>query len=153
MSAKALFKEMGEHKAKIAGPHFLLSAENPKFPDKNQLKMDHPTVLNHLKNAGYDAHEVQGHYGAPEKSIIVYGVNSQHADKLHGLASRLGQDSSIYSTGQKHEMLFHHGEMAGKKLHGIGTNWHGEKPQDFYTSLPGGAHHFTHNFDFAAGAK
>ena len=153
MGAKALFKTMNEHKEKISKPHFLFSAENPKFPEKNELKMDHHTVLSHLQGAGYDAHEVNGHYGAPEKSIVVYGATPDHAEKLHGLASKLGQDSSIYSTGDQHEMRFHHGDMAGKKIKGAGTVWHKEKPADFFTQLPGGTHQFTHNFDFEAGAK
>lgn len=148
MSAKALFKSIQEHKTKIAGPHFLMSAENPKFPDKNALGLDHSAVLGHLKGAGYDAHEVNGHYGAPEKSIVVYGVNSEQAEGLHGLASKLGQDSSIYSNGANHEMRFHHGDMAGKKILGAGTQHHQTKPADFFTTLPGGANHFTHNFDF-----
>lgn len=141
-------KAINEHKANISKPHMIFSAENPKYPQHNQLKMDHPTVLNHLKGAGYSAHEVQGHYGAPERSIIVYGISPQHADHLHNLAAKLGQDSSIYSTGQKHEMHFHHGEDKGKKILGTGTVLHQQKPKDFYTSLPGGTHHFTHNFDF-----
>lgn len=148
MSAKALFKTIQEHKAKLAGPHFLMSAENPKFPEKNVLKLDHESVLSHLKGAGYDAHEVNGHYGAPERSIVIYGVTPEHAQKLHGLAANLGQDSSIYSTGQNHEMRFHHGEMAGKKILGSGTQHHQNKPADFFTTLPGGANHFTHQFDF-----
>ncbi len=148
MAAKAMFKSMQEHKAKVAGPHFLMSAENPKFPEKNVLGMDHATTLSHLQGAGYDAHEVNGHYGAPEKSIIVYGVNHDQANQLHGLAAKLGQDSSIYSDGTNHTMQFHHGEMAGKKILGQGTVHHTQKPADFFTTLPGGANHFTHNFDF-----
>lgn len=149
MSAgKALFKSIKEHRSKIDGPHFLLSAQNPKYPEHNQLGLDHDAVLGHLQGAGYDAHAVEGHYGAPEKSIIVYGVTPDHAEKLHGLAARMGQDSSIYSTGQNHEMRFHHGADAGKKITGQGTQWHKEKPADFFTSVPGGTHHFTHNFNF-----
>lgn len=146
--AKSMMKAAMDHKAKVSGPHFLLSAENPKYPHKDTLKMGHEKVLHHLRGAGYDAHEVQGHYGAPEKSIIIYGVDKDHADKLHGLAARMGQDSSIHSTGEEHEMRFHHGDDAGKKVTGKGTNWHAKKPGDFFTSLPGGQHHFTHNFDF-----
>lgn len=153
MSAKAQHHLIQEHKTKISGPHFLMSAENPKFPDKNVLGMDHKTVLSHLQGAGYDAHEVDGHYGSPEKSIVIYGVTPEHADKLHGLAARLGQDSSIYSTGQKHQMKFHHGEMAGKTIQGIGTTHHSQRPSDFFTTLPGGTHHFTHSFDFSEGDK
>lgn len=149
MSAKALFKEMEEHKVKIQGPHFLMSSENPKFPEKNELGIDHQTVLSHLQGAGYDAHEVTHHAGKMEKSIVVYGVDSGQSEKLHSLAAKLGQDSSISSDGENHEMRFHHGEMAGKKVAGKGTKHHTEKPSDFFTTLPGGAHHFTHSFDFS----
>lgn len=136
------------HKEKIEGPHFLFSAENPRHPEKNQLGLDHEQTLHHLKGAGYDAHEVKGSYGSPERSIVVYNVKPEHATQLHSLASKLGQDSSIYSTGKAHEMLYHHGEQKGKKVKGEGTTWHDQKPKDFYTSLPGEQHHFTHNFNF-----
>jgi hypothetical protein len=142
-----------DHKQKISEPHFLMSAENPKHPEKNELKMDHPTVLAHLKGAGYDAHETQGSYdGKKEKSIAVYGVKPEHAEHLHGLAARLGQDSSIFSTGKKHEMRIHHGPEAGKKILGEGTTWHNQAPKDNFTTLPGGSHHFTHNFNQAGSA-
>lgn len=145
---KGIMKSIEDHRQKIQGPHFLFSAENPKFPKNNKLGLGHKEVLSHLQGAGYDAHSVSGHYGAPEKSIIVYGVSPKHAEKLHGMASNLGQDSSIYSTGKEHEMRFHHGADKGKKVTGEGTNWHKEKPKDFFTTLPGGLHHFTHNFNF-----
>lgn len=151
MSAKALFQEIKEHKEKVQGPHFIFSAQNPKFPEKNELNLDHDSVLKHLKGAGYDAHGVQGHYGSPEQSIIIYGVSPDHAKQLHGLAAKLGQDSSIYSTGKDHEMVFHHGDMAGQVVTGSGTVHHDKKPDDSFTTLPGGAHHFTHNFNFNKG--
>ena len=129
------------------GNHFLFSAENPMHPHKNELKMDHKQTLAHLKSKGYNANEVKGHYGAPETSIMVHGVNPKQAGELHGIASKLGQDSSIYSQNGKHEMLYHHGENAGKKVTGEGTAFHSEKPKDMYTTLPNGKH-FTHNFNF-----
>jgi len=129
------------------GNHFLFSAENPMHPQKNELKMDHKQTLSHLKSKGYNAHEVKGHYGAPETSIMVHGVNPKQAEDLHGIASKLGQDSSIYSNGGKHEMRYHHGENAGKKVHGEGTVWHKDKPKDMYTTMPNGKT-FTHNFKF-----
>lgn len=129
------------------GSHFLFSAENPMHPHKNDLKMDHKQTLEHLKGKGFNAHEVKGHYGSPETSIMVHGVNPNQANDLHGLASQLGQDSSIYSQGGKHEMKFHHGENAGKTVSGEGTTWHNEKPKDMYTTMPNGKH-FTHKFNF-----
>jgi len=148
MSAKALYKNINEHKDKLSKPHFLFSAEAPKFPEKNTVGLNHDDIVNHLKGAGYDAVGVEGHYGAPEKSILVYGVNKDQAHQLHGLAARLGQDSSIYSDGKNHEMKFHHGEHAGKTIKGYGTTFHPEKPVDYFTTLPGGTHHFTHHFNF-----
>jgi hypothetical protein len=144
---KSLELEKAEDQNPKLGNHFLFSAENPMHPQKNELKMDHKQTLAHLKNKGFNAHEVKGHYGAPETSIMVNNVNPKQAEHLHGIASKLGQDSSIYSNGGKHEMRYHHGENAGKKVHGEGTVWHKEKPADFYTTLPNGKH-FTHNFDF-----
>src|SRR5665213_2786865 len=44
-------------------------------------------------------------------------------------------------------MRFHHGDKAGTEIHGTGTEWHKEKPKDFYTTMPSGKH-FTHNFDW-----
>jgi len=149
---RGILNAMQEHKDKVSGPHFIFSAENAGHPAKNQLGMSHYKTLYHLKNSGYDAHSVSGQYGKPERSIIVYGVDPDRAEELHNLASRLGQDSSIYSSGKRHEMRFHHGDQAGKKVFGEGTTWHKEKPGDYFTTLPGGQHHFTHNFDFGSPA-
>ena len=110
--------------------------------------MDHKQTLAHLKSKGYNANEVKGHYGSPETSIMVHNVSPKQAEHLHGMASKLGQDSSIYSTGKEHEMRFHHGEKSGKSIHGSGTVEHSEKPKDNFTTLPNGKH-FTHNFDFS----
>lgn len=129
------------------GNHFLMSAENPMHPHKNELKMNHEQTLVHLKNKGFNAHEVKGHYGSPETSIMVHNVDPKQAEYLHSIASKLGQDSSIYSNNGKHEMRFHHGENASKKVHGEGTVWHKEKPKDFYTTMPNGKY-FSHNFKF-----
>jgi len=144
--SKFLLESMQEHKDKVHGPHFLFSAENPRAESK--LGLNHEQVLHHLKGAGFDAHEVQGHYGAPERSIAVYGVSPVQAEELHDMAHRLGQESSIYSNGKQHEMRFHHGDNAGKAHYGEGTKWHLQKPGDYFTTLPGGQHHFTHNFAF-----
>lgn len=146
---KGLIKALNEHKEKVAGPHFLFSAENPFT--KPELKMSHEQVLNHLQSAGYDAHGVNGHYGAPERSIIVYGINHEQAGHLHKLAARLGQHSSLHSDGSNHELLIHHGPEAGNSIRGQGTQWHATKPSDNYTSLPGGVHHFSHQLGKSEG--
>lgn len=145
---RGILSALHDHKEKIKGPHFIMSSQNPKYPEKNELGFSHEKLLSHLKSAGYDAHGVNAHYDAPEKSILVYGVSPEQATKLHGLASRLGQDSSIYSSGKEHQMHFHHGTDKGKVVNGTGTEWHKQKPKNMYTSLPGEGGHFTHNFDF-----
>jgi hypothetical protein len=141
---KGLLAALTDHQEKARGPHFIFSAENPKHADKNQLNMSHHQVIHHLGSAGYDSHEINGLKGAP-KSIIVYGINENQANDLHKLASRLGQDSSIYSDGNAHEQRFHHGLDEGKSLYGKGTVWHKQPPEGNYTSLPGGAAYFTHH--------
>lgn len=143
-----LLKKEEDHEAKITKPHFLLSAQNPKFPSRDKLKLTHDQALNHLKSQGHDAHSVNGHYGSPEKSIVVYGPKKEHIKKLHQFAADMGQDSSIHSNGQKHEIHFHHGADKGKVIHGEGTTFHTKKPKDLYTTLPNGKH-FTHNFHFS----
>lgn len=144
---KAIAFATQEHKDKISSPYFLFSAQNPKHPEQNSLKLEHDQILQHLRGAGYDAHEIEGSYGSPEKAIIIYGLEPQQMEELHQLAAKLGQDSSISSDGEKHEMRFHHGDHSGQKLQGCGLTWHQGRPQDQYSSLPGGQHHFTHNFD------
>lgn len=151
MSAKALHRQIKEHKEKVNGPHFLFSAENPAFPDRNEVGLTHNDVLNHLQGAGYDAHEISHYNGKSERGIIVYGVDGEKTEHLHNLAKRLGQDSSIHSDGENHEMRFHHGERAGKKFKGKGTQWHSTKPDSAHLSLPGGIHHFSHTFDYQEG--
>lgn len=147
---RGLLQAMKDHKSRVEGPHFLFSAENPRHPEKNEAKLTHKEVLEHLKGAGYDAHEVNKHYGHEEKGIVVYGTSPEHAEQLHSLAARLGQDCSIHSNGLRHEMHYHHGENAGKVVHGEGTKWHKTAPKENYTSTPGGQHHFSHNFDHSS---
>ncbi len=70
------------------------------------------------------------------------------AEDLHKRAASLGQGHSIYSTGQAHEMRFHHGAYAGRSHYGEGTSSYGQEPEDSYHSLPGGSTHFDHHFDY-----
>jgi hypothetical protein len=143
---KSLELEKAEEKNPKLGSHFLFSAENPVHKDKVTSKMNHKQTLQHLKSKGFKTTEVQGHYGSPENSIMVHNVSPKQAEHLHGLASKLGQDSSLYSHNGTHENRYHHGQNAGKSAWGSGTVWHKEKPKDFYTTLPSGKH-FTHNLD------
>lgn len=145
---KGILSALADHKQKIHGPHFILSAENALHPQNNKLKLSHDQVLNHLFHASYDAHEVKSNFGKSSKSIIVYQVTPELAEELHKLASSLGQGHSIYSTGKASEMRFHHGAYANRSHYGEGTNFYDDTPEDGYHSLPGGAAHFNHRFDY-----
>ncbi len=140
---KGILNAMRDHRDKIGAPHFIFSAENPKFIEKSEFKLNHDQVIHHLRGAGYDAHELKG---SPERCIAIYGVFPEHAEKLHDLAKRLGQESSVYSDGKNHEKRYHHGEKAGKKEYGNRTAWYREKPGSAHSTLPGGQYHFTHLF-------
>lgn len=143
-----LFKTLNvKHPEMIEKPHFLFTPENPKFPERAIEQPSVEALLNRLKNEGLNVYPVKGKYGQPENSIAVYGVEPQVSEDLHQLASRLGQDSSIYSTGKKHEMRYHGPDKSGMSNYGEGTTWHSSEPDDLYTTLPSGEH-FTHSINF-----
>lgn len=129
-------------------PHFIFSANNPLYPDKADRTLTPEKVREELHNSGERFEEVNGHYGSPEKSIIVF--HPKNIEKLHTLASRLGQESGIYSNGNVHEMRYYHGDDKGKIIPGRGTQFFNEKPSDFYTELNVNNKpvFFRHNLDF-----
>ena len=126
-------------------PHVLISAENPYH--HQELKMSHGDLHQLLQNKGYDVSEIQGHYGSPEKSLMIKNPPQHSLKHFNELARKLGQDSIIHSTGDVHEMHYVNGEKAGKHIKGQGTEIHSQKPEDFYSTTPEGTH-FAHNFDF-----
>lgn len=125
-------------------PHFIFSAENPRYPVKYNL--DHQGVQDLLAKKGYRFDVIQGHYGKPEQSILVHNPSKHAVRYLQNLAQGLGQESSIYSDGYNHEMHFHGGEHTGQHLKGQGTNFHKRPPQDYFSTLKDGTT-FTHSFD------
>lgn len=131
----------------VTKPHFIFSAENPLHPSKNILNLNTDQMITALREMGYEPVLSQGKYGATETSIIIPNITKKDAEALHQLAKDLGQDSSIFSTGKKHEMRYHHGEKAGSSIYGEGSVLHDKTPDDLYTQLPNGET-FTHNFDF-----
>lgn len=145
---KGILSALTDHEQKVRGPHFIFSAEKPLHQQNNEMKMNHDQIVNHLFNAGYDAHSIQTHYGNPSKSIIVYDVTPELAEDLHKLASKLGQGHSIYSTGSANEMRFHHGAFDKRSHYGKGTQYFKNPPANGYHSLPGNYTHFNHNFDY-----
>jgi hypothetical protein len=135
-----------QNPVKARKPHFLFSAENPLYKDKVKLKMTHPEVMDFLKQKGYQVESMDGHYGHPERSILVHNPSKNAARHLFNLASDLGQESSIYSDGYNHELHFHHGENAGKHAKGQGTAIHKKPPEDMYSTMADGTC-FTHQIN------
>lgn len=145
-STSQVFKNDEKPKPKL-GSHFIFSAENPYHKDKNTLNLTHEQALDFLKQKGYKAEEIKGKYGNEERSIIVHNPPKHALKNLMNMSASLGQDSSIFSDGENHEMHFHHGDAAGRHIKGSGTQFHQETPKDFYSTMTDGTH-FTHNFDF-----
>jgi hypothetical protein len=126
-------------------PHYIFSAENPLHPAK--FSMSHDETLEFLKDKGYHAEEMSGKYGNEEKSIIIHNPPKHSFRHLNRLAQDLGQESSIISDGNEHEMHYLNGRYAGQHHKGQGTILHDEAPEDYYSTLNDGTH-FSHGFDF-----
>jgi hypothetical protein len=128
-------------------PHVIFSVENPKHPLK--FSMSHEDALKMLRNKGYNAEEMTGHYGnVPEKSILVHNPPKHTVKHLFNLAQALGQESAIISNGHSHELHYLNGEKTGKHHKGSGTLFYAStNPEDNYSQLSTGDK-FSHNFDF-----
>lgn len=135
------------HPIKDRRPHFIFSAENPLYPENKRYNLTHSQVVDLLRQKGYKVEEIDGHYGKPEKSILVYNPSNIAVRHLLDLSKDLGQESSIYSDGYNHEFHYHAGENAGKHAKGQGTEIHKRKPEDFYSVMPDGTT-FTHRINF-----
>lgn len=127
-------------------PHFMFSAENPIYPENKKYTLNHNEVVDLLKRKGYKVEEIGGHYGKPERSILVHNPSNTAVRHLLDLSKDLGQESSIYSDGYNHEMHYHGGNNAGQHVKGQGTEIHKRKPDDFYSVMPDGTT-FTHRFN------
>lgn len=137
----------------VGHPHFIFSVENPIYPP-TITPPSHEQAMQWLKAQGEDATEALGHYGAPERSIIV--KNPKNVVGLQQLAQDTGQESVIHSKDGKHEMRYLNGPHRGKTVHGQGTEVFGEAPPDMFTTVKdaqGDPVHFRHNFDFGTLTK
>lgn len=133
--------------------HFIFTPEQPKGPVVGNISPSIEDVTKFLNTSGENAEIVSGHYGSPERSILVH--NPKNVNGLHQMAADLGQESAIHSQNGKHSMHFYHGPNAGQIVKGIGTKFHKEKPEDNYTAIHSveGPVHFQHNFDFSTLGK
>lgn len=128
-------------------PHIIFSTENSPYPEKVSRPVSHEVAVKALQNAGKGkVISVEGHYGSPEKSILVSDPDEKQMGLARHLIDTTGQESHIESDGYSHKLIYGHGPNSGKIVHGKGTEFHETKPDDFYSVLPTGET-FTHNFD------
>jgi hypothetical protein len=129
----------------FAEPVGIMSGENPRFP---AAASGHESLKNELTQMGVRHQEVQGHYGAPEKSFLIYGLPREH---LMALGKKYGQESVIHNEGGNREFIYTHGPHAGKMHPGLPTHeqWTDQEgpPEDYYTKMPEGGYTRLH-FDF-----
>jgi GNAT superfamily N-acetyltransferase len=132
----------------ISQPHIIFSVENSPYPDKVEAPFSHDDAVQFLKQfQGGKIYSMGGHYGKPEKSILITDPSDDQKEAARALAHMTGQESHIESDGYTHKMIYNHGPNSGKVVMGQGTEFHQAKPKDMYSVLPDGST-FTHNFDF-----
>jgi hypothetical protein len=127
-------------------PVGLMSGDNPRFP--SQALGGHEELKRDLDAMGVQHEETQGHYGAPERSSIIYGLPRE---KLVALGQKYGQEAVIHSENGRREFIYTNGPKAGQMHPGLNSFEHwpegAEAPEDYYTKLPGAGHVRLH-FDF-----
>lgn len=144
--------------------HFsIISAgRNPSDPKEAMLKPDdgffhkrHEQLRDELEKAGLQYTEVVGHYGGEESSFLVFHDGTEltpktqkammvhhrneaeakeHRKIVEQLGKKFNQDSILYGSAGRNEIVFTSGSKAGKTCGGNGWK---EMPEakDFYTDI------------------
>jgi len=132
----------------LSSNHFIFSVENPKGPKRYGTNPSIEDVASFLNDQGERAEIVEGHYGVPERSILVH--EPKNLPGLHQMAADFGQESGLESHGGEHTLHYYNGPNAGQVVKGKGTVFSKEQPEDNYTTIhtSDGPIHFQHNLDF-----
>lgn len=144
--------------------HFsvISAGRNPNDPKESMLSPDdevfhkrHEELRGELEKAGLPYTEVVGHYGGKETSFLVFHDETQttaktqkammvhHRDEgeakthrkiIEALGKKFNQDSVLYGSAGRNEIVFTSGDKAGKTCGGNGWK---EVPEakDFYTDI------------------
>lgn len=111
----------------------IMSGENPMYAANVQ---GHEQLKAHLKNLNLPFEETEGHYGAPEKSVIVHNPTRE---QMFELGKNFGQESVIFGHGGRHEMMYTNGAKQGKFHPSLPKiDFFSQPPPDYYTRLPNG---------------
>ncbi len=127
-------------------PYGILTAQNPMYP------VSHPGENNaletRLKQEGLSYHPVHGNYGKDEQSYIVHNPK---LSQMLSMGKDFGQESVIFGAGGHHGLHYTNGPDVGTyhpTLPERSINYHSEKPEQFYTTLPENKGHFNVNLDW-----
>lgn len=120
----------------FAEPVGLMSGDNPLYPAQAQGGQD--ALKRDLDSMGVRYNETEGHYGAPERSMIIYGLPKE---QLQALGRKYGQEAVIHNQDGQREFIYTNGPNAGTYHPGLPTydRWSEEEgpPEDYYTKVPG----------------
>jgi hypothetical protein len=120
--------------------HFsLVSAQNSPEHNANA----HSSLAQDLKQAGFEATPVKGHYSHPEESYLVAheGI-PEHRKAIENIGWQYGQEAVLHHSENKSELVFQDGRPSWT---GEGFS-HGPHLKEFYTQLPSG-HRFRLNVE------
>lgn len=141
----------------------MISGENPRWMTKLPYhkqeaiqKYGHQMLGQDLKNMGLQHESTEGKYGTPERSYVVYGPSKQ---QMVDLATKYGQDSALHIPAGHKTAAIHYSDLAqdeqGNSLKGhyrptTGSYQYSatEKPEDYYTAIPGGKGYLNLGFDW-----
>lgn len=116
----------------------LMSGENPGEGNPKQAT-GHDSLKRDLDAMGLKYEETNGHYGIPERSVIIHGPSRE---QMTALGSRYGQDAVIYSEGpHRRDFIYTAGKQVGAHHPQTGTHefWTPDQgaPDDYWTEIPG----------------
>lgn len=122
----------------------LMTAEAPRYPS---VEGGNPSLERDLQGMGAKFHRVKGHYGGPENSYLIHGLDQS---QMVELGKKYGQEAVIHGENGAHKLIYTHGPNAGQYHPMVGhEQWAKEQgpPEDYWTEAPGGGY-FRLNFDF-----
>lgn len=116
------------------------AGRNPNNPDDMkltdaQVKARHGKLLERLKDEGFIFTQCHGKYVNPEESVMVM-MHDADRETAMALGSEFNQDSIVFTTKGKNELIYTTGEKKGKaNMAGDGFE-EVPKATDFYTKMP-----------------
>ena len=117
---------------------FIFSADNPLH--KQTLNIPHENLVDGLQRKGYHVEEASGTYGGEsERTFVVQNPPDDAMPHLHSIVKQLGQESSLYTKGQKNELHFHNGKHEGFHMKGQGIASHRSQPKQDHIALDNGS--------------